>query len=106
MTIMIADPPRDATRLGVGFNTDRRRLSNSDAWKAAIGTKPVAARLALLPDAKPRWSRIGVSAGLQLGLLIFCLLIPLLYPDRLKTALHYQTIEIAAPLTEIPVAPP
>jgi TonB family protein len=106
MTIMIADPPRGATRLGVGFNTDRRRLPNSDAWKTAIGTKPVAARLALLPDAKPRWSRIGVSAGLQLGLLIFCLLIPLIYPDQLKTALRYQTIEIAAPLTEIPVAPP
>jgi TonB family protein len=106
MTIMIADPPRGATRLGVGFDTDRRRLPNSDAWKTAIGTKPVAARLALLPDAKPRWSRIGVSAGLQLGLLLFCLLIPLLYPDQLKTALRYQTIEIAAPLTEIPVAPP
>jgi TonB family protein len=106
MTIMIADPPKGATRLGVGFNTDRRRLPNSDAWKTAIGTKPVAARLALLPDAKPRWSRIGLSAGLQLGLLIFCVLIPLIYPDQLKTALRYQTIEIAAPLTEIPVAPP
>jgi TonB family protein len=106
MTIMIADPPRGTTQLGVGLNTDRRRLPNSDAWKTAIGTKPVAARLALLPDAKPRWSRIGVSAALQLGLLIFCVLIPLIYPDQLKTALHYQTIEIAAPLTEIPVAPP
>ncbi len=106
MTIMIADPPRSATRLGVGLDTDRRRLPNSDAWKAAIGTRPVAARLALLPDSKPRWSRIGVSAGVQLGLLAFCLLIPLLYPDRLKTALNYRNVEIAAPLTEIPVAPP
>jgi TonB family protein len=106
MTTMTVDSPRNATRLGVGFDADRRRPPNSDAWKAAIGTKPVAARLALLPDAKPRWSRIGLSAGVQLGLLIFCLLIPLLYPDRLKTALNYRNVEIAAPLTEIPVAPP
>jgi TonB family protein len=106
MTTMISDRPGSTTRLGVGFNADRRRQPNPDAWKTAIGTKPIAARLALLPDAKPRWSRIGVSAVLQLGLLIFCVLIPLIYPDQLRTALHFQNVEIAAPLTEIPVAPP
>jgi TonB family protein len=106
MTIMIADSPRSTTRLGVGLDADRRRQPNAEAWKTAIGTKPIAARLALLPDAKPRWSRIGVSAVAQLGLLIFCVLIPLIYPDQLKTALHFQNVEIAAPLTEIPVAPP
>jgi TonB family protein len=92
--------------LGVGLDADRRRQPNADAWKTAIGTKPIAARLALLPDSKPRWSRIGVSAGVQLSLLIFCVLIPLIYPDQLKTALHFQNVELAAPLTEIPVAPP
>jgi TonB family protein len=106
MTTMIADSQRSTTRLGVGFDADRRRQPNAEAWKTAIGTKPIAARLALLPDAKPRWSRIGVSAMAQLGLLIFCLMIPLIYPDQLKTALHFQNVEIAAPLTEIPVAPP
>lgn len=106
MAIMLADPPRSTTRLGVGFDADRRRQPNADAWKTAIGTKPIAARLALLPDAKPRWDRIGVSAGLQLGLLIFCLLIPLIYPDQLKTALHFQNVELATPLTEIPTPPP
>ena len=106
MTTMISDRPGSTTRLGVGFNADRRRQPNPDAWKTAIGTKPIAARLALLPDAKPRWSRIGVSAVLQLGLLIFCVLIPLIYPDQLRTALHFQNVEIATPLTEIPVAPP
>ena len=106
MTTMIADSPRSKTRLGVGFDADRRRQPNAEAWKTAIGTKPIAARLALLPDAKPRWSRIGLSAVAQLGLLIFCLLIPLIYPDKLKTALHFQNVEIASPLTEIPVAPP
>src|SRR5277367_2725202 len=106
MTTMIADPPRSTTRLGVGLDADRRRSANPDAWKTAIGTKPIAARLALLPDSKPRWSRIGVSAGVQLALLIFCVLIPLIYPDQLKTALHFQNVELATPLTEIPVAPP
>lgn len=106
MAIMLADPPRSTTRLGVGFDADRRRQPNADAWRTAIGTKPIAARLALLPDAKPRWDRIGVSAGLQLGLLIFCLLIPLIYPDQLKTALHFQNVELATPLTEIPTPPP
>jgi len=106
MTTMIADSPRSSTRLGVGLDADRRRQPNADAWKTAIGTKPIAARLALLPDSKPRWSRIGVSAGVQLSLLIFCVLIPLIYPDQLKTALHFQNVELAAPLTEIPTPPP
>jgi TonB family protein len=106
MTTMIADTPRGTTRLGVGLDADRRRQPNPDAWKAAIGTKPVAARLALLPDAKPRWSRIGVSAVLQLCILTFCVLIPLIYPDQLKTALHFQNVEIAQPVTEIPTPPP
>jgi TonB family protein len=105
MTTMIADSPRSSTRLGVGLDADRRRQPNADAWKTAIGTKPIAARLALLPDSKPRWSRIGVSAGLQLSLLIFCVLIPLIYPDQLKTALHFQNVELATPLTEIPTPP-
>src|SRR5271163_3483438 len=106
MTTMIADSPRSSTRLGVGLDADRRRQPNADAWKTAIGTKPIAARLALLPDSKPRWSRIGVSAGVQLSLLIFCVLIPLIYPDQLKTALHFQNVDIATPLTEIPTPPP
>jgi len=106
MTTMIADSPRSTTRLGVGLDADRRRQPNPDAWKSAIGTKPIAARLALLPDAKPRWSRIGVSAVAQLCVLTFCVLIPLIYPDQLRTALHFQNVSIAQPLTEIPVAPP
>ena len=105
MTTMIADPPRSTTRLGVGFD-DRRRQPNADAWKTAIGTKPIAARLALLPDAKPKWSRLGVSAAAQVGVLIFCVLIPLLYPDQLKTALHFQNVIISQPEIMIPVAPP
>ena len=106
MTLMLADPPKRATRLGVGLDANRRQHPNADAWKSAIGTKPIAARLALLPDSKPRWDRIGVSAAFQLSLLIFCVLIPLIYPDQLKTALHFQMVQLATPVTEVPVAPP
>lgn len=106
MKTMIADPPKGAARLGVGLDANRRQRPNADAWKTAIGTRPVAARLALLPDAKPRWDRIGVSAAVQLSLLIFCILIPLIYPDQLRTALHFQMVEITSPQTMIPTAPP
>jgi len=103
---MIADPPR-RTSLGVGLDANRGRATNKDAWKNQIGTKPVPARLALLPDAKPNWGRVGFSAILQLSLLGFFIIVPLLYPESMKTALHFYTsTPLAAPVTEIPVAPP
>jgi len=106
MTTMIADPPR-RTALGVGFNANRGRTPNTDAWKAQIGTKPIPARLALLPEQKPNWGRVGASAILQISVLGFFILVPLLYPEGMKTALHfYTTTPLAAPMTEIPVAPP
>jgi TonB family protein len=106
MTTMIADPPPKVTRLGVGFDSNRRAPQNREAWKQAIGTKPISARLALLPEPKRKWSRWGVSAGIQLGLFIFMIMIPLFYPDQMKTALHYTITEIATPVIEVPVAPP
>ena len=105
MTTMIADPPQSGM-LGVGFNASRTRSSNPEAWKQHIGTRQVPARLAMLPESKPRWDRLGVSAGLQLTAVIFFVLIPLLYPDKMKTALHYTNVEIAQPMTMVPVAPP
>jgi TonB family protein len=106
MTTMISDPPKGAARLGVGLDASRRRQPNAEAWKAAIGTKQIPARLAMLPEGKPRWSKIGVSAGVQLAILIFCVLIPLIYPDQIKTALRFDSMEIASPVTMVPVAPP
>ena len=104
MTTMIADPPRKTT-MGVGFDANRGRTSNSEAWKRAIGTKPIAARLALLPDSKPRWDRIGISAGSQIAILIFLLLIPMIFPEQMKTALNLRPTELMQPVTLIPVAP-
>src|SRR6202165_2058554 len=105
MTTMIADPPRKTT-MGVGFEANRRRSGDPLAWKRAIGTKPIAARLALLPDSKPRWDRIGLSAAGQFAILSFLLMLPLLFPQQMQTALHLRVTELMQPVTEIPVAPP
>src|SRR5437667_1072737 len=105
MTTMIADPPRKTT-MGVGFEANRSRSANSQAWKNAIGTKSIPARLALLPEPKRRWDRIGLSAGVQLAIFGFLLIIPLLFPNQMKTALNFRVVELMQPVTEIPVAPP
>ncbi len=105
MTTMISDPPTKTT-MGVGFAANRTRPANQEAWRQAIGTKPVAARLELLPEGKPRWNRIGISAAAQVVAIGLVLLAPLLYPEKIKTALHMDIVQLAQPLTEIPVAPP
>jgi len=104
MTTMIVDPPRKTT-MGVGFESNRSRTPNPQAWKQAIGTKPIPARLALLPESKPRWDRIGISAVGQLALLTFLLLIPLVFPEHMRTALNLRPTELMQPVTLVPVAP-
>ena len=104
MTTMISDPP-PRTSLGVGFRVNRGRTAGSEAWKQHIGNRQVPARLALLPDAEPQWGRFGLSAAVQVSILIFLLLVPLMYPEQMKTGLKFVSVEIAQPLTEIPVAP-
>jgi TonB family protein len=103
MAIMIADPPK--SRLGVGFSSNRSRTGNPEAWKQNIGSKQVPARLALLPDEKPNWRRVGFSAAAQLTILGFFLIVPMLYPEQMKTAIQYSYTAIAQPVTMIPVAP-
>ncbi len=104
MTTMIADPPRNTT-MGVGFDRNRGRSGDPQAWKKAIGSKPIPARLALLPESKPRWDRIGVSAGIQLGIFGFLFILPLLFPQQMRTALNLRPTELMQPVTLIPVAP-
>ena len=106
MTTMLSDPPVKTT-MGVGFAANPSRSSaNQEAWRRAIGTKPVAARLELLPEGKPRWNRIGLSLIAQVIAICFVLLVPLLYPERIKTVLHMDIVQLAQPVVEIPVAPP
>ena len=105
MTTMIANRPRKNT-MGVGFEANRGRTGDPQAWKKAIGTRPVAARLALLPDSKPRWGRIGLSAAGQFAIVGFLFTLPLIFPQQMPTALTFRIVELMQPLTEIPVAPP
>lgn len=105
MTTMIVDPPRRTT-MGVGFQSNRGRAGDAQAWRKAIGTRPVAARLALLPEPKRRWDRIGVSAFGQMAVIGFLLLLPLIFPEQMKTALNLRPTELMQPVTLIPVAPP
>ena len=61
MTTMISEPPPSKTRLGVGFDSNRRPSSELQAWKKHIGTKPIPARLALLPEGESRMKKLGVT---------------------------------------------
>ena len=103
MTLMIADPPTSGMRLGVGF--DSRSRTRGEAWRNAIGTKPVPARFALLPEGEKRWDRVGVSAVLQIAILTFFVVMPIFFPERLD-ALKYSVVPLLMPVTEVPVAPP
>jgi TonB family protein len=103
MTIMILDQPRSKTRLGVGFDSSRYR-PRDEAWRRAIGTRPIPARLALLPEEKKKWNRLGWSAFLQLSILGFFVVMPIFFPERLDP-LKFQVTQLMMPLTEVPVAP-
>ncbi|HEY2459896.1 MAG TPA: energy transducer TonB [Candidatus Acidoferrum sp.] len=106
MNTMLADSPTTTHRLGVGFDADRGRPRDAEAWQRAIGTKKVGARLAMLPEGESRIGRIGASAVVQGLIVLFFLAIPLFFPERLKTALNMTPITLASPVTEIPIAPP
>jgi len=103
MTLMIADPPTSGMRLGVGFDAGRAR-TRTEAWKTTIGTKPVPARFALLPEGKKRWDRMGLSAMLQISLVTFFVVMPIFFPERIDQ-LKYSVVPLLMPVTEVPVAP-
>jgi len=63
----------------------------------------VSARFELLPDAKPRWNQVGLSAAGQLVILGLALLSPMIFPQTMKTALKFDVVELMQPVTEIPV---
>ena len=104
MATMMLDPSK--TSMGVGFQSNRGRMGDPQAWKKAIGSHAVSARLALLPDPERRWDRMGVSAFGQIAVLGFLLLIPMVFPVQMKTALNLRPTELMQPVTLIPVAPP
>src|SRR5437667_9652554 len=98
MTTMIVDPP-SKTSMGVGFDSNRGRMGDAQAWRKTIGTRPVSARLALLPEAERRWDRMGVSALGQIDVHGFLHLYPRSCPEQRKNALKHLCTEIIQPLT-------
>jgi TonB family protein len=56
----------------------------------------------LLPPAKPRWSAIGASAGIQCVALVLLIWVPLLLPQKLMPMTHFSVIPL---LTTRPVTP-
>jgi TonB family protein len=106
MTTMILEPP-SKTNLGVGLDPHRRAPAGQEAaWKKNIGTKPIPARLALLPEGESRSKRVGISAIVQVGILFFSLITPLIFPQQMDTALKFLNYEVPMPITLVPVAPP
>lgn len=102
---MIADPPTSSTRLGVGFDAIPRQRTREEAWRRSIGTRPVPARLAMLPEGEKRWDRIGVSAVMQVLIVGFFVAMPIFFPEKMAE-LKYMVTPLTMPVTEIPVAPP
>ena len=106
MTTMILEPPKK-TNLGVGFDANRRVPAGQEAaWKRNIGTKPIPARLAMLPEGESRAKRVGISAIVQVAILTFFLVTPLIFPQQMDTALKFLSSEVAMPITMVPPAPP
>ena len=79
-----------------------RRTAGQDtqAWKKVIGDKPVAARLEVLPESKPHWSALLTSAIFQTALAMFVAVLPLIFPNEMKTSMIYDVIPVAPLKTE------
>jgi outer membrane biosynthesis protein TonB len=78
---------------------------NPQAWKALVGTKPVNARFALLPETKPRMSALGTSLIVQICLVVFLVTIPLLFPQQMIPRAMSMVTDLAGPPLDIPEPP-
>ena len=58
-----------------------------------VGTKPVSARFALLPETKPKMSALGTSVIVQICLAAFVVTIPLLFPQQMIPKAMYMVTE-------------
>lgn len=71
-----------------------------------VGTKPVAARLELLPEGESRKSALMTSLVFQGIVAAIVVSLPLFFPDQLKTSMLYQVIPLAPLKTEFVVPTP
>lgn len=97
-------PPRPRVAPG-GVNHVPLKSPTLPNGKTAMVRKNVSARFELLPDAKPRWNQIGLSAAGQLIFLGLLLLSPMVFPQAMETALKFDVVELMQPVTKIPVSP-
>jgi TonB family protein len=78
---------------------------NPQAWKSLVGTKPVSARFALLPETKPRMSALGTSVIVQICLVVFVVILPLLFPQQMIPRSMYMVTDLAGPPLDVPEPP-
>jgi len=83
-----------------------RKAPTPPAGKAVTYRKQVSARFELLPDQKPRWNRIGLSAAGQLATVGFLVLSPVIFPQPMQTALKFEVTELMQPVTQIRIPTP
>jgi TonB family protein len=85
----------------VSLQIDRSAAGqDSQAWKKMIGTKPVNARLELLPETKLRRSALLTSTLFQVAVAAFVVALPLIFPYELRTSVLYEVIPVAPLRTE------
>lgn len=70
-----------------------------------VGTKPVSARFALLPETKPRMSALGTSLIVQILLVAFVVTLPLLFPQQMIPKAMEVVTDLAGPPLDIPEPP-
>jgi TonB family protein len=82
---------------------DKVNRINTASAATAVNRNRVAPRFELLPDRKPQWNRIGVSAAAQLAALGLLLLAPLFFSQPMQTALKFDVVELMQPVTQIQI---
>ncbi len=70
-----------------------------------VGTKPVSARFALLPDTKPRMSAMGTSVVIQIGLVALLVIVPLFFPQQMIPHVMTMVTDLSGPPLDIPEPP-
>jgi len=85
--------------------TTRSSDQNPLAWKSMMGTRQVSARLALLPETKPRMSALGTSVIIQICLVAMLVTVPLLFPQQLMPRAMDMVTDLAGPPLDLPAPP-
>ncbi len=85
--------------------TTRTSDKNPQAWTALVGTKPVSARFALLPESEPKMSALGTSVIIQICLVTVVVILPLLFPQQMIPRAMDMVTNLAGPPLDLPEPP-